>query len=114
MTPDRGDVLHLQFDPASGQEMKGPHFCLVVSPRAFNARMKLAWVCPISGGAANAARSGGLLVSLMGTGMRTDGSVHTHQIKALDWQARRATLVEQAPADEVTQVLDGLRAVLDD
>ena len=114
MTPDRGDLLHLQFDPASGQEMKGPHFCLVVSPRSFNARMKLAWVCPISGGSATAARSGGLLVSLMGTGLRTDGSIHTHQIKALDWQSRRATLVEKAPADLVAQVLDGLRAVLDD
>lgn len=94
--------------------MKAPHFCMVVSPRAFNARMKLAWVCPISGGSADAARSGGLLISLMGTGLRTDGSIHTHQIKALDWQARLAKLVEKAPADLVAHVLDGLRAVLDD
>ena len=49
MTPERGDILHLQFDPASGREMKGNHFCLVVSPKAFNARFKLAMVCPISG-----------------------------------------------------------------
>ena len=55
MTPDRGDILHLAFDPASGREMKGKHFCLVVSPRAFNARFKLAMVCLISGGAAEAA-----------------------------------------------------------
>ena len=114
MTPDRGDILHLQFDPASGREMKGNHFCLVVSPKAFNARMKLAWVCPISGGSADVARAGGFLVSLMGTGLRTDGSIHTHQIKALDWQARRAKLVEKAPAELMGPVLDGLRAVLDE
>jgi mRNA interferase ChpB len=114
MTPDRGDILHLQFDPASGREMKGDHYCLVVSPKAFNARMKLAWVCPISGGSADAARSGGFLVSLIGTGLRTDGSIHTHQIKALDLQARRAVLVEKAPAEVMEQVLDGLRAVLDE
>ena len=47
--PDRGDIVHLQFDPASGQEMKGPHFALVVSAKAFNTR-GLAMMCPISQG----------------------------------------------------------------
>ena len=95
MTPDRGDILHLAFDPASGREMKGKHFCLVLSPRAFNARFKLAMVCPISGGVAEAARSAGFLVPLTGLGLRTDGQVHAHQIKSLDWASRRANLVEQ-------------------
>jgi mRNA-degrading endonuclease toxin of MazEF toxin-antitoxin module len=65
VTPDRGDILHLQFDPASGREMKGDHFCLVVSPKAFNQRFKLAMVCPISGGTAQVARDTGFLVSLL-------------------------------------------------
>ena len=26
--PNTGDIAHLQFDPTSGQEMKGPHFSL--------------------------------------------------------------------------------------
>ena len=34
--PNRGDIIHLQFDPASGREMKGPHFCLVLSGKLFN------------------------------------------------------------------------------
>lgn len=113
MTPERGDILHLAFDPASGHEMKGNHFCLVVSPRAFNARFKLAMVCPISGGVAGAARSAGFLVSLMGLGLRTDGQVHAHQIKSLDWASRQATLVERAPDVVVQEVLDCLRSVLD-
>jgi mRNA interferase ChpB len=49
--------LHLQFDPASGKEMIGKHFCLVVSPKSFNARFKLAMVCPISGGPTEVARN---------------------------------------------------------
>jgi len=48
-TPDRGDIVHLQFDPASEQEMKGPHFGLVVSARVFN-HLGLAMICPISQG----------------------------------------------------------------
>jgi len=42
MIPERGDILHLQFDPASRKEMKGHYFCLVVSPRTFNQRFHLA------------------------------------------------------------------------
>ena len=114
MTPDRGDILHLTFDPASGREMKGNQFCLVVSPKTFNARFKLAMVCPVSGGAAEAARSAGFLVSLMGQGLRTDGQVHAHQIKSLDWTARRAKLVERAPSVIVQEVLACLQAVLAD
>jgi mRNA interferase ChpB len=113
VTPDRGDILHLAFDPASGREMKGNHFCLVVSPRAFNDRFKLAMVCPVSGGAAEAARSAGFLVSLMGHGLRTDGQIHAHQIKSLDWASRQATLVERVPEQLVQEVLECLRSVLE-
>jgi len=81
--PSRGDIVHLQFDPASGHEMKGPHFGLVVSAKAFNAR-GLAVVCPVSQGAASGARTHGLVVSLMGLGIDTQGSVHGHQLKSLD------------------------------
>ena len=112
MTPERGDILHLAFDPASGREMNGNHFCLVVSPRAFNARFQLAMVCPISGGVANAARSAGFLVSLIGVGLRTDGQVHAHQIKSLDWTSRQATLVERAPDAVVQEVLACLHSAL--
>jgi mRNA interferase ChpB len=114
MTPERGDILHLQFDPASGREMKGPHFCLVVSPKSFNHRFKLALVCPISGSVAAVARESGFLVPLMGYGMKTDGCVHAHQIKALDWEIRKARRVEQAHPDIVHQVLECLVAVLED
>ncbi|MDD5035555.1 MAG: type II toxin-antitoxin system PemK/MazF family toxin [Methylococcaceae bacterium] len=114
VTLDRGDILHLQFDPASGREMKGNHFCLVVSPKAFNQRFKLAMVCPISGGVASSARDTGFLVPLLGAGLKTVGSIHTHQIKSLDWVVRKASLVERAPPHIVNQVLECLVSVLEE
>ena len=114
MTPSRGDILHLQADPATGKEMIGNHFCLVVSPKPFNAKFKLAMVCPISGGAAKVAREAGFLVSLMGFGSHTDGSVHVHQLKSLDWTARDAKFVEKAPVQVMQEVLDCLVAVFED
>lgn len=106
--------MHLAFDPASGREMKGNHYCLVVSAQAFNSRFKLAWVCPIARGAALNARDGGFLISLIGYGLRTDGCVHTHQLKALDWMAGRATKVEILPVELMEQVLICIRAVPED
>jgi mRNA interferase ChpB len=113
LIPERGDILHLQFDPASGKEMLGKHLCLVVSPHAFNARFRLAMVCPISGGIAAVARNNGFLISLMGSGLRTDGSIHAHQLKSLDWASRQATFVEKAPDSILQEVLDCLIAVFE-
>ena len=85
----------------------------MVSPRAFNARFKLVMVCPVFGGPADRARSAGFLVSLTGLGLRTDGQVHAHQIKSLDWASRQASLVEKAPDSVVQEVLACLQSVLD-
>lgn len=110
-TPDRGDIVYLQFDPASGQEMKGPHFGLVVSAKAFN-QHGLAMICPISQGEAAAARTHGTVVSLTGTGSSTQGAVHCHQLKSMDWRIRQASFKEKAPAFILDDVAARLEAIL--
>lgn len=110
-TPNRGDVIHLQFDPASGREMKGPHFGLVLSGKAFN-RQGLAMVCPISQGVAASARTYGTVVTLMGTGMDTQGAVHCHQLKSLDWQVRKAKFKEAVPQYVMDEVAARVEAIL--
>lgn len=109
-TPNRGDIIHLDFNPSSGKEMNGQHFALVVSPRLFNSS-GLAMLCPISQGQAEPARSQGFLVSLMGTGTDTQGNVHCHQLKSLDWKKRAAAYKERVPesiSDEVDSVLEAI------
>lgn len=114
MIPDRGDILHIQFDPASGKEPKGDHYCIVVSAKAFNQRFKLAMVCPISSGAAANASDAGFLVTMMGTGSRLHGSVHCHQLKTIDWEARKAVFFEKAPVIILKEVIDCIIPVLED
>lgn len=109
-TPGRGDIVHLDFDPASGKEMNGKHFALVVSARTFN-MLGLAMVCPISQGQADLAHSRGFLVSLMGAGTDTQGNVHCHQLKSLDLRTRNVTRKESVPiaiSDEVAAVLEAI------
>ena len=109
--PERGDIIHLQFDPATGHEMQGNHYALVVSPKAFNAA-GLAWVCPISQGAASIARTQGFIVTLMGAGLDTQGAVHCHQLKSLDWKTRKASKKEAAPGYITEEVQARLLAIL--
>jgi mRNA interferase ChpB len=109
--PDRGDIVHLDFDPAAGHEMKGPHFGFVVSAKAFNAK-GFAMICPISQGEAASARSHGTLVSLMGAGTDTQGTVHCHQLKALDWRKRSVRFKEKAPQIIHDDVAARLEAIL--
>lgn len=112
MTPDVGDIIHLSFDPASGREMKGDHFCVVLTPRAFNASFGLAWTCPITTGRQETAR-GLTAVTLMGTGLKTTGIVLCHQIKALDWTARKAEKVDRLKGPVLDQILDICTAIID-
>ena len=112
MTPDVGDVLHLAFDPASGREMKGDRYCLVVTPKAFNAHFGLAWTLPITSGAQSAAR-GVSAVTLMGTGLKVSGNVLCHQIKALEWAARKGKRIDRLSGPMLDEILDICTGIID-
>lgn len=109
--PSRGDIVHLEFDPASGREMKGPHFGLVLSGKVFN-QQGLAIICPISQGAAAAARTYGTIVTLMGAGTDTQGAIHCHQLKSLDWRVRQVKFKETVPQHILDEALARVEAVL--
>jgi|SRR5690554_1923867 len=108
--PNRGDIVHLDFDPSFGREMQGPHFGLVLSGKVFN-HQGLAMICPISQGAA-ATRTYGTFVTLIGTGTDTQGAVHCHQLKSLDWRARKVRLKETVPQAIVNEALGRIEAIL--
>jgi len=109
--PNRGDIVHLEFDPSSGKEMKGTHFGLVLSGKAFN-QQGLAMICPISQGAAAAARTYGTVVTLMGAGTETQGAIHCHQLKSLDWRVRNVRLKETVPQPITDEALARIEAIL--
>ncbi len=110
--PEKGDIIHLQFDPATGTEMQGKHYALVVSPKSFNRITGLVYACPISQGSGGAARSSGMLSTLQGTGTDTQGNVHCHQMKSLDWRIRQAKFKETVPDFVLQDVLARVEAIL--
>ena len=83
----------------------------MLSGKQFN-QHGLAMICPISQGAAAAARTYGTIVTLMGTGTETQGAVHCHQLKSLDWRARKVRLKETVTQLILDEVQARIEAIL--
>lgn len=109
--PDRGDILHLDLDPAMGKEQQGQRHVLVLTLAEFN-RFGLALVAPLTQGG-QFAREHGFAVPMAGSGTKTQGIVLCNQVKMLDYKQRGAQVVEMAPCVVVDDVLARVRALLD-
>ena len=110
--PARGDIYHLDFDPAAGHEMTGPHYCIVVSPSAYNAVSRMPYVAPITT-SGQYSRMAGMAVNLTGTGLKVSGVIQCDQVKAVDLEARKAKPTgEQVPEYIMDEILALLAPVL--
>jgi len=105
--PDAGDLVWLTFDPQAGHEQRGRRPALILSPRTYNAKARLAVACPIT----SQVKGYPFEVPLT-TGSAIVGVVLADHVKNLDWQARKAVFEAKAPTDVLTDVRDRLRALL--
>jgi mRNA interferase ChpB len=109
--PERGEIWHIDLNPAAGPEQKGARPVFVVSGKVFN-RAGLVLVCPVTQGG-NQTRFAGFAVSLMNSGVLTQGVVMCNQPRAVDYLARGAQFVEGAPDFITEDVLARLQAILE-
>jgi mRNA interferase MazF len=105
--PDTGDLVWLTFDPQAGHEQRGRRPALILSPRAYNTKARLAVACPIT----SQAKGYPFEVALPPGGTVT-GVVLADHVKNLDWQSRRAEFAAKAPIDVVVDVRERLRVLL--
>jgi len=105
--PDAGDLVWLTFDPQAGHEQRGRRPALILSPRTYNAKARLAIACPVT----SHAKGYPFEVPLPGDGAVT-GVVLADHVKNLDWNARRVEFAATAPAEVLTDVRERLRALL--
>jgi mRNA interferase MazF len=105
--PDAGDLVWLTFDPQAGHEHRGRRPALILSPRAYNAKARLAIACPIT----SHVKGYPFEVPLRRAG-KIEGAVLADHVKNLDWQVRRAVFEAKASADVLTDVLERLRVLL--
>jgi len=108
---ERGEIVSVPLDPATGHEQRGTRPALVLTTKEFN-KLGDVLVAPITQGG-DYARYAGFAVSLTGTGCKTRGVALVNKIRMLDLAARKARKVERVPQEVVDDALGRLAALLD-
>ena len=106
--PDRGDIVWLQFNPQTGHEQAGHRPALVVSPRAYNARVGLALFCPVT-----AQVKGYPFEVVLPSGLEAQGAILSDQVKSLDWRERKAKRVCMVPTEILEETVALILALVD-
>lgn len=96
--PDRGDIVWLNMNPRVGHEHSGRRPALVLSPRAYNEKVGLALVCPVT----SQAKGYPFEVELPDD-CPVAGVVLADQLRSVDWRARQAELACLAPRECVEE-----------
>jgi len=105
--PERGDIIWLSFTPQTGHEQAGRRPALVLSPAAYNEKVGLAIVCPITSQVKGYPFEVALPVGLVNSGV-----VLSDQVKSLDWRARQAEFSGKLPQKQVDEVTDKLALLI--
>ncbi len=107
--PEKGDYVHIDFDPQGGHEQAGSRFGLVLTPVDFNRITGFAWVAPIT-----TKVKGYPFEVLIPPGERCNGAVLVDQTKSLDWKApsldvegKASDLVVEDACALVAAILEG-------
>ena len=106
-TPDRGDMVWIAFNPQAGHEQAGRRPALVLSPVAYNSRVGLALLCPIT-----TRIKGYPFEVLLPEGLKINGAVLSDQVKSLDWKIRQAEFISRLPTATLDEVLHKLNTLL--
>jgi mRNA interferase MazF len=105
--PERGDAVWIGLDPRSGREQAGRRPALVLSPAAYNRKVGLALLCPITSQV-----KGFPFEVPLPAGLAVTGVILSDQVKSLDWRARNAEWIARILEQTILQALDRLRTLL--
>ncbi len=107
-TPERGDIVWINFSPTEGHEQTGHRPALVLSPSSYNARSGLMLCCPIT----SKIKPYPFVVPILGN-PDVAGAALADQLRTLDWRARGATKKGRVSEQTLAQVLAKASALLE-
>lgn len=105
--PDSGDIVWIMFNPQAGHEQAGHRPALVLSPRAYNEKVGLAILCPITSQV-----KGYPFEVLIPEGSKVKGAILSDQVKSLDWRARNAEFACKLPPENFNEVVRKLGVLI--
>jgi mRNA interferase MazF len=107
--PRRGDFVWIHLNPQAGHEQAGHRPALTLSPEAYNSKVGLALICPVTNQV-----KGYPFEVVIPEGLPVTGVILSDQIRSLDWRARQAELICVAPEETVAEVLQKLGTLLEE
>ena len=105
--PDRGDLVWITLNPQAGHEQARRRPAMVLSPAAYNAKVGLAILCPVT-----SQIKGYPFEVLIPAGLGIQGAILADQVKSLDWRVRKAEFISGLPQGTVNEVLQKLGVLL--
>ncbi|HSG43673.1 MAG TPA: endoribonuclease MazF [Anaerolineales bacterium] len=105
--PDKGDVVWITFNPQAGHEQAGHRPALVLSPKAYNGKVGLAILCPITSQV-----KGYPFEVLIPDGLEVNGAILSDQVKSLDWRVRKAEFSCKLPPTVFNEVVKKLSTLI--
>ena len=105
--PDRGDAVLITLDSQAAHEQAGRRPALILSPVAYNRKVGLAILCPIT-----TQIKGYPFEVIVPEGLKVSGAILSDQVKSLDWKVRKAKLLCRVPPTVTQDVLRKLNTLL--
>lgn len=106
-TPDRGDLIWLQFNPQAGHEQSGKRPALVISPRTYNGKVELSLVCPVT-----SKIKGYPFEVILPQDLPIEGAILSDQVKSLDWESRQASFICKVPDNTLKEVISKIELLI--
>jgi mRNA interferase MazF len=106
--PERGDVVLIPLSPLGARRQAGRRPALVLSLQAYNSRVGLAVLCPIT-----TRVKGYPFEVLIPPGLPLEGAILSDRTESLDWRACRAERICSLSPGVVDEALGKLRALLE-
>lgn len=105
--PERGDAVWINLNPQAGHEPAGRRPAVVLSPAAYNRKVGLAILCPVTSQV-----KGYPFEVAIPENLSVSGVLLSDHVKSLDWKARNVRLICRLPESVTEEALIKLSTLL--
>ena len=105
--PDRGDLVWINFNPQAGHEQAGRRPAIVISPFAYNKKVGLAILCPVT----SKIKDYPFEVNIP-DGFDVKGVILADQVKNMDWKVRQISFINRLPEEILLEILKKLNVLI--
>jgi mRNA interferase MazF len=105
-SPERGDIVWLNFNSTAGNEQKGKRPAIVISPKEYNEKTGLGLFCPISSKIKDYPFEARI------ENKKIDGVVLSDQIKSLDWEKRDIEFIVKETSEKIDEIINKINVLI--